>query len=94
MIIFPAEARTQKSVFGLHRRVRIAYPAFPNCIIFGDFLAGALWKASGTRFLTILSDFGLPGGDHLAPKRHQKMRPKKVVKNGHASSTSNRLWAP
>ena len=27
-ITFPAEARNQKSVFGLHRRVRIAYPAF------------------------------------------------------------------
>ena len=93
-ITFLAEARKRKSVFGLHRRVRIAYPAFPNCIIFGDFLAGALRKASGTRCLTILSDFGLPGGDHLAPKRHQKMRPKKVVKNGHASSTSNGLWAP
>ena len=91
---FPAEARKRKSVFGLHRRVRIAYPAFPNCIIFGDFLAGALRKASGTRFLTILSDFGLPGGDHLAPKRHQKMRRKKVVKNGHASQASNGLWAP
>ena len=67
---------------------------YPNCIIFGDFLAGALRKASGTRFLTILSDFGLPGGDHLAPKRHQKMRPKKVFKNRHAGSTTNRLWAP
>ena len=29
-IIFPAEARKRKSVFGLHRRVRIAYPAWPE----------------------------------------------------------------
>ena len=93
-ITFLAEARKRKSVFGLHRRVRIAYSAFSSCIIFGDFLAGALRKASGTRFLTILSDFGLPGEDHLAPKRHQKMRPKKVFKNGHAGSAGNRLWAP
>ena len=91
---FSGRSANTKSVFGLHRRVRIAYPAFPNCIIFGDFLAGALRKASGTRFLTILSDFGLPGGDHLAPKRHQKMRLQKELKNGNAGSAGNRLWAP
>ena len=65
----------------------------PNCIIFGNFFEGALRKASGTRFFTILNDLGLPGGDHLAPKRHQKQGPKKVVKNGTAGSTGNRLWA-
>ena len=67
---------------------------YPNCIIFGDFLEGALREASGTQFFAILSDFGVPGKDHLAPKRHQKKRPKKEVKNGSASSAGNRLWAP
>ena len=66
---------------------------YPNCIILGDFLEGALREASGTRFLKILSHFGLPGGDHLAPKRHQKKRPKKVLKNGSAGQASNGLWA-
>ena len=66
----------------------------PNCIIFGDFFEGALREASGTRFFRILSDFGLQMGGHLAPKRHQKKRPKKEVKNGSASSAGNRLWAP
>jgi len=66
----------------------------PNCIIFGDFLEGALREVSGTRFLTILSDFGIPGGDHLAPKSHQKMRPKKRLKKGSAGHAGNRLWAP
>ena len=92
-ITFLTEARKRKSVFGLHRRVRIAYPAFPNCIIFGDFLEGALREASGTRFLMILGDFEVPEGDHLAPKSHQKMRPKKRLKNGNAGSAGNRLWA-
>ena len=46
-------------------------------IIFGDFLEGALRQASGIRFLMILVDFRLPGADHSAPKRHQKLGPKK-----------------
>ena len=46
-------------------------------IIFGVFFKSALREASGARFLRILSDFELPEGDHLAPKSHQKMRPKK-----------------
>ena len=48
-------------------------------------LEGALREASGKWFFVILSDFGLPGGDQLAPKKHQKMRPKKVLKNGTAT---------
>ena len=60
----------------------------------GDCLEDALREASETRFLVILSDFGVPGKDHLAPKRHQKKRPKKEVKNGSAGSAGNRLWAP
>ena len=39
-------------------------------------------------------DFGIPGGDHLAPKSHQKMRPKKRLKKGSAGHAGNRLWAP
>ena len=66
---------------------------YPNCIIFGDFLEDALREAPGTRFLVILSDFGLPLGDHLAPKNHQKMRLKKKLEKGNASSAGNRLWA-
>ena len=50
---------------------------YPNCIIFGDFFEDALREASGTRFFVILNAFGLPLGSNLAPKRHQKMRPKK-----------------
>ena len=46
-------------------------------IIFGDFFKSALREASGTQFLRILSDFEFPEGDHLAPKSHQKKRPKK-----------------
>ena len=65
----------------------------PNCIIFGDFFEAALREASGTRFFRILSDFGLQMGGHLAPKRHQKMRPQKVSKSGAAGSPGNRLWA-
>ena len=42
----------------------------------------------------ILNDFGVPGEDHLAPKKHQKIRPKKRLKNGSASHAGNRLWAP
>ena len=76
-ITFLAEVRKQKSVFGLHRRVRIAYAAFPNWSIFHDILEDALREASGTRFFMILCDFELPGDDHLVPKSHQKMRPKK-----------------
>ena len=53
-----------------------------NCIILGDFFEDALREASGTRFLMILSDFGLSVGAHLAPKRHQKMRPQKWWKKG------------
>ena len=46
-------------------------------IIFDVFFKSALREASGTRFFVILSDFGLPGDDHLAPKRQQQIRPKK-----------------
>ena len=48
-------------------------------IIFDDFFKSALREASGTQLFGISSDFGLPEGDHLAPKSHQKMRPKKRV---------------
>ena len=44
-ITFPAEARNQKSVFGLQRRVRIAYPAFWKmhfCATFSILVFGAL----------------------------------------------------
>ena len=71
-------------MFGLHRRVRIAYPSgkmtFP--IIFGVFFETALREASETRFFWISNDFGLPGDDHLAPKSHKKKRPKKGSKTG------------
>ena len=66
--------------------------ALPNGIIFGDFFEGALREASGTCFFEILSDFGLPVGAHLAPKRHQKMRPKKWWKKGiHSKMLINQL---
>ena len=77
-------------IFGDRRFLDFWYPyctkpyilrsgGYPNGVIFGDVLEGALRKASGTWFLRILMDFGLPGGDHLAPKRHQKQGPKKVI---------------
>ena len=46
-------------------------------IIVGVFFKSALREASGTQFLTILCDFELPEGDHLAPKSQQKWNPKK-----------------
>ena len=63
-------------------------------IIFGVFFKSALREASGTRFFPILSDFELPGDDHLAPKSHQKKRTKTVIKNGDAGLAGNRLWVP
>ena len=47
--------------------------------IFGVFFKSALREASGTQFFVILNDFELPGDDHLAPKSHQKKRPKKKL---------------
>ena len=67
-------------MFGLHRRVRIAYPAFRKndlSSIFGVFFKGALREAYGTRFFVILSDFEISGDDHLGSKRRQKKRLKK-----------------
>ena len=80
-------------IFGKRRFLDFWYPyctkpyilrsgGYPKCIIFGDFFEGALREASGTRFFAILSDFGIPVGAHLAPKRQQKMRPKKWWKKG------------
>ena len=57
-------------------------------------MEGALREASGTQFLVILSDFGVPGEDHLAHKNHQKIRPKKRLNNGSAGHAGNRLGAP
>ena len=76
-------------IFGNRRFLDFWYPShtkpyilrsggYPNRIIFGDFFEGALREASGTWFFAILSDFGLPEGGHLAPKRHQKQGSKKV----------------
>ena len=53
-------------------------------MILGVFFKSALREASGTWFFVIFSDFGLPGDDHLASKRRQKKRPKKVFENGDA----------
>ena len=63
-------------------------------MILGVFFKSALREASGTRFFAILSDFELPGDDHLASKRHQKKRAKKVFENGDAGLAGNRLWVP
>ena len=78
-------------VCGLHIQPsrKITFP-----IIFGVFFKSALREASGTQFLTIFSDFELPGDDQLGPKSHQKKRTKKVLKNGDAGYASNRLWVP
>ena len=62
--------------------------ALPNCIIFDDILEGALKKASGTRCLAILSDFGLHGRSHLAFK---KQRRKKVF-SGKSSRRQGEGW--
>ena len=54
-------------------------------MIFDDFLESALKKASGTRCWVILSDFGVPGGDHLAiwlQKTIKKLKSKKESKKG------------
>ena len=63
-------------------------------IIFDEFFDGALRKASGTRFWVILSDFGVPGGDHLAPKNDQQIRDKKRVEKGHAGFMGSRGGGP
>ena len=64
-ITFPAEARNQKSVFGLHRRVRIAYPAFWKmhfCATFSILVFGALRRKS---FWLDFGVFGAPTGSIL-----------------------------
>ena len=50
--------------------------------IFDDFLEGVLQEAPWEGFLKIFDDFGLPGGPHLASKRHQKQGSEKVMKMG------------
>ena len=93
----PLESENEKvcldctGVCGLHIQPsgKMTFP-----MIFGVFFKSALREASGTRFSKILSDFEVPGDDHLPPKRQQKKRPKKRLQNENASSTGNRLWVP
>ena len=66
-MVFPAEARTQKSVFGLHRRVRIAYPAFRKMHFSATFSIPFFEALRGRSFFqicAILCSFEAPG---LAP---------------------------
>ena len=82
----PLESENEKvcldctGVCGLHIQPsgKMTFP-----IIFGVFFKSALREASGTRFFVILNDFGLPGDDHLASKRHQqKETQNKALKRG------------
>ena len=100
-ITFPAEARNQKSVFGLHRRVRIAYPAFRK-MHFSQFVPSFFLKpCAGGHFDSILVFGGLPRGTlghHFGGRGCKKMRSEKtmqkVFKNGSAGHASKGLWAP
>ena len=65
LITFSAEARNQKSVVGLHRRVRIAYPAFWKMhfsATFSILVFGALRRKS---FWLDFAVFGAPTGSIL-----------------------------
>ena len=70
-ITFLAEARKRKSVFGLHRRVRIAYPAFRKMHFFSQLFPSLFLKhcAGGhfSRFVRFFALLRLPVWHLLAP---------------------------
>ena len=79
-ITFPAEARKRKSVFGLHRRVRIAYPAFRKMHFSATFSILVFGALRGKSFYLDLGVFGTPTDPILETGVVQKCVPKKRCK--------------
>ena len=76
-ISFPAEARKGKSVFGLHRRVRIAYPAFRKMHFSATFSILVFGALRGKPFWLDFGVFGTPTDSILEAGVGQKCAPKK-----------------